>query len=78
MVLQKMAPKSSQIFITFSDTFDVLMLCTKFESIPTTNSEVMIILKKLKKQRLYILYPCFFQKMTPKLPQIFITFSDTH
>ena len=32
---QKMAPKSLKIFITFSDTYDVLMLCRKFELIPT-------------------------------------------
>ena len=42
---QKMAQKSPKIFITFSE-HNVLMLCRKFELIPTSIFRVMTILKK--------------------------------
>ena len=42
---KKMALKSPQIFITFSDRYYVLMLCRKFELIPTNIFRVMSILK---------------------------------
>ena len=42
---QKMAPKSPKIFITFSYTYDVLMLCSKFELIPTSIFRVTVIFK---------------------------------
>ena len=52
------------------------MLCSKFELIPTSIFRVMVIFKMSKN-------PCtiahgFFQKMAPKSPKIFITFSYTH
>ena len=38
---RKMAPKSPTIFITFLIHIDVLMLCRKFELIPTSIFRVM-------------------------------------
>ena len=54
---------------------DVLMLCTKFELIPTSIFRVMAILKNWP---IFEKYPCtiahaFFQKMAQKSPKIFIT-----
>ena len=59
---------------------DVLILCRKFEQIPSSNFRVMTILKI---QPIFEKFPCtivhaFFQKMAPKSPKIFITFSDTY
>ena len=51
---------------------DVLMLCRKFELIPTSNFRVMAILKK------YAIAHAFFQKMAPKSPPIFITFFNAY
>ena len=58
---------------------DVLMLCRKFELIPTKIFQVMAILKmsQFLKNALYY-SPSFFQKMAQKSPPIFITFSDTY
>ena len=60
---------------------DVLILCRKFELIPTSIFQVMTILKNRpifeKIPVLYIAH-AFFQKMAPKSPKIFITFSDTY
>ena len=52
------------------------MLYSKFEPIPTSIFRVMVILKNEQN-------PCtiahgFFQKMAPKSPKIFITFSYTY
>ena len=55
---------------------DVLMLCSKFELIPTNIFRVTAILRKLQKSK--AIAHGFFQKMAPKSPQIFITFSDTY
>ena len=52
---------------------DVLMLCRKFELIPTSIFQVMTIFKIGQN-----LTMVFFQKMAPKSPKIFITFSDTY
>ena len=60
---------------------DVLMLCRKFELIPTSIFRVMAILKNdqfLKNILYYSIAHAFFQKMAPKSPPIFITFSDTY
>ena len=60
---------------------DVLMLCRKFELIPTSIFQVMTIFKNgLISEKSPVLYIAhgFFQKMAPKSPKIFITFSDTH
>ena len=58
---------------------DVLMLCRKFESIPTSIFQVMAIFKmsqNLKKSLYYS--PWFFPKNGSEITQIFITFSDTY
>ena len=49
---QKMAPKSPQIFyiiVHFLTHIDVLMLCTKFELIPSSIFQVTAILRKCQK-----------------------------
>ena len=70
----------TQFLLHFLIHIDVLMLCRKFELIPTNNFRVMSILKVsqfLKKKAKAIAHG-FFQKMAQKLPSIFITFSDTY
>ena len=60
---------------------DVLMLCRKFELIPTSIFQAMTILKNqpiFEKYTVLYIAHAFFQKMGPKSPQIFITFSDTY
>ena len=57
------------------------MLCSKFELIPTSIFRVMAILKnEPKSEKITVLYIAhgFFQKMAPKSPKIFITFSYTY
>ena len=59
---------------------DVLMLCRKFELIPTSIFRIMTIFKNWP---IFEKNPCtiahaFFQKMAPKSQTIFITFSDTY
>ena len=76
---QKMAPKSPKFLLHFLIHIDVLKLCRKFESIPTSIFQVTAILKMSQNLQ----NPCtiahgFFQKMAPKSPQIFITFSNTY
>ena len=60
---------------------DVLMLFIKFEPIPSSNFRVMNIFKNEPISEtfpvLYIAH-AFFQRMAPKSPKIFITFSDTY
>ena len=58
----------------------VLMLCSKFELIPTSIFRVMAILRKRQNPKKN---PCtivhgFFKKMAPKSLNFFITFSDTY
>ena len=48
------------------------MLCRKFELIPTDNFQVITVFLKCT------IAHAFFQKMAPKSPKIFITFSDTY
>ena len=58
---------------------NVLMLCRKFELIPTNIFRVMAIFKNQPISEKYpVIAHAFFQKMTPKSPPIFITFSDTY
>ena len=60
---------------------DVLMLCRKFGLIPTKIFRVIAIFKNQPNFEKYpVLYIAhgFFQKMAPKSPQIFITFSDAY
>ena len=59
---------------------DVLMLCRKFELIPTSNFRVMA---NFKNRPISEKIPCtiahaFFQKMAPKSQKFFITFSDVY
>ena len=54
----------------------VLMLCRKFELILSSNSGVMGIFKNEQKSK--GIAHGFFQKMAPKSPQIFISFSDIY
>ena len=82
MVFSKKWLRNHQKFLLhFLIHIDVLMLCSKFELVPTSIFRVMAILKNRenfeKYQRLYIAHG-FFQKMAPKSPKIFITFSDTY
>ena len=59
---------------------DVLMLCSKFEVIPTSIFRVTTILSNCQKseKKTCTIAHGFFQKMAPNTPQIFITFSDTY
>ena len=58
---------------------DALMLCSKFELIPTSIFQVMAITKNAKFWKIpKAIVHGFFQKMAPKSPKIFITFSDTY
>ena len=65
----------------FQIHIDVLMLFRKFEPILSSNFRVMTIFKNEpiseKFPVLYIAH-AFFQKMAPKSPKIFITFSNTY
>ena len=55
---------------------DALMLCRKFELIRSSNFQAMV---NFKNGPISLYYsPCFFQKMAPKSPKIFIAFLDTH
>ena len=70
---KKWLQNHSQFLLHFLIHIDVLMLCRKFELIPSSIFRVTAILRK----------PCtiahgFFQKMAPKSPPIFITFSYTY
>ena len=68
-----------QFLLHFQIHIDVPMLCRKFELIPSSNFRVMAILKiEPFSENFPVLYHGFFQKMAPKSPKIFITFSDTH
>ena len=76
MVFSKKWLRNHQNFLLyFQIHIDVLMLCRKFEPIPSYHN--------FKKSANFGKFPCtiahaFFQKMAPKSPKIFITFSDTH
>ena len=60
---------------------DVLMLCSKFELIPTSTFRVTALFKNgPKSEKITVLYIVhgFLQKMAPKSRKIFITFSYTY
>ena len=74
-----MAPKSPQIFITFLMHIDVLMLCSKFELIPTSICQVTGILRKRQNsEKIPVLYidlaHGFFQKWLRNHPQFLLHF----
>ena len=81
MLFSKKWLRNHQKFLLyFLIHIDVLMLCRKFEPIPTSIFRVMAIFKN---RPIFEKNPCtiahaFFQKMAPKSPKIFITFSDTY
>ena len=82
MVFSKKWLRNHQKFLLyFLIHIDVLLLYRKFELIPSSNFRVMAILKNWpifeKIPVLYIAH-AFFQKMAPKSPKNFITFSDTY
>ena len=69
--------RNHQIFLLhFLIHIDVLMLCSKFELIPTSIFRVMVIFKNEPKSEK--IPHGFFQKMATKSPQIFTTFSYTY
>ena len=78
---KKWLQNHQKFLLHFLIHIDVLMLCRKFELIPTSIFRVMAIFKNQpffeKIPVLYIAH-AFFQKMAQKSPKIFITFSDTH
>ena len=77
MVFSKKWLRNHQKFLLhFLIHIDVLMLCSKFELIPTSIFRVTAILRKLKIPKAIV--HGFFQKMAPKSPKIFITFSYTY
>ena len=77
MVFSKKWLQNHQKFLLhFLIHIDVLMLCSKFELIPTTIFQVTTILKNEPKSEK--IAHGFFQKMAPKSLKIFITFSDTY
>ena len=76
---KKLLRNHLKFLLHFLIHINVLMLCSKFELIPTLIFQVMAILRicqNLKKSLYYS--PWFFQKMAPKSPQIFIKFCDTY
>ena len=50
---KKMAPKSPQFLLHFLIHIDVLMLCRKFELIPTKTFRVIAVLKNMPKSEKY-------------------------
>ena len=76
---EKWLQNHPQFLLHFLIHIDVLMLCRKFKLIPTETFQVMAIFKigQFLKNTLYY-SSWFFRKMAPKLPPIFITFSDTY
>ena len=77
MLFCKKWPKNDpQFLLHFLIHIDVLMLCSKFELIPTSMFRVMAIFKMAQNLKKSLYYsPCFFAK---KWPPIFITFSYTY
>ena len=71
----------SKFLLHFLIHIDVLMLCSKFEFIPTSIFRVIAILRNRPKSekypRLYIAHG-FFQKMAPKSRKNFNTFSEIY
>ena len=81
MVFSKKWLRNHQKFLLhFLIYINVLMLCRKFELIPTSIFQVMTIFKNWPIfKKIPVLQPMVFsKKMAPKSPLIFITFSDTY
>ena len=78
---QKWLKNHPQFLLHFLIHIDVLMLCRKFELIPTLIFQVMATLRNEPNSEKYtVLYiaHAFFSKMAQKSPPIFIIFSDTY
>ena len=61
-----------KFLLDFLIHIDVLMLCRKFELIPTSNFRVMTIFKNQPFSEKYPVYsPCFFQKNGSEITQNF-------
>ena len=76
---EKWLQNHPQFLLHFLIHIDALMLCRKFEPIPTSNFRVMTILRNSQFLKNTLYYsPWFFQQMAPKSPPIFITFPDTY
>ena len=76
MVFSKKRLRNHQKFLLhFLIYIDVNMLCSKFELIPTSIFRVMTIFKNEPKSEPKAIVHGFFQKMAPKSPKNFITFS---
>ena len=84
MVFSKKWPKNHPKFLLhFLIHIDVNMLCRKFEVIRTDSDFNFSSYSHFKKTPKILkvskaIAHGFFQKMAPKSPQIFITFSDTY
>ena len=77
MVFSKKWVRNHQKFLLhFLIHIDVNLLCSKFEVIPTSIFRVTATLRNELKSE--AIAHGFFQKMRPKTPKIFITFSDTY
>ena len=77
MVFTKKWVRNHQKFLLhFLIHIDVNLLCSKFEVIPTSIFRVTATLRNEPKSE--AIANGFFQKMGPKSPKIFITFSDTY
>ena len=77
---KKWLRKHEKFLLHFLIHIDLLMLCSKFELIPTSIFQVIFILRKSQKSEKYLrLYsPWIFKKMAPKTRKFFITFSYTY
>ena len=74
--LKKWLRNHPKFLLHFLIHIDVLMLCRKFESIPTSIFQVMAIFKNGPKPEKSLYYsPCFFQKNGSEITP---TFSNTY
>ena len=80
MVFFKKWLRNHQKFLLhFLIHIDVLMLCSKFELIPTSIFQVTATFKiGPKSENHCTIAHAFFQKMAKKSPKFLITFSDTY
>ena len=77
-ILAKLTRLEFFILLHFLIHIDVFMLCRKFELISTECFQVMAIKKTIQFLKNTLYYCFFFQKMAPKSPPFYITFSDTY
>ena len=76
---KKWLRKHQKFLLHFLIHIDVLMLCSKFELIPTSIFQVTVIFTNEPKSEKSLYYsPWILQKMAPKSRKFFITFSYTY